>query len=108
MLCQLGAVLAEMPSDAAAAEALRSQPLEKLLEAGQLRSLQLCDEAKNDFRSAYRLTAPFATALFKELLKGFEAFCTQYDARFRAGDVKAVPVYPLLGELPQPADMMAL
>ena len=98
VFCQLDTVLLEMPDDAQAEEALRTQPLDKLLEAGQLRTLQLYEEAKADFRAAYRLTEPFATSFFKELLTGFEKFCTQFDARFRAFDTKVDYVYPLLGE----------
>ncbi|MBR6107354.1 MAG: hypothetical protein IKQ39_05025 [Oscillospiraceae bacterium] len=102
VFCQLDAVLLEMPDDAQAEEALRSQPLSALLEAGRLRTLQLYDAAKSDFRTAYRLTEPYATAFFKELLTGFELFCTKYDARFRAFDTKVEYVYPLLGGVQHP------
>lgn len=98
VFCQLDAVLLEMPDDAQAEAALRTQDPAALLEAGQLRTLQLYEAAKADFRAAYRLTEPFATSFFKELLTGFELFCTKYDARFRAFDTKVDRVYPLLCE----------
>ena len=98
VLCQLDTVLLDFHSDALAEAALREQAPEALLEAGQLRTMQLYAEAKEDFRAAYRLTEPYATAFFQELLTGFQLFCTKYDARFRAADTKVSYSYPLLGD----------
>ncbi|MCQ2407788.1 MAG: DUF6179 domain-containing protein [Oscillospiraceae bacterium] len=97
LFCQLDAVLLALGSDAAAEEALRSRALGELLEAGQLRSLQLYEEAKERFRKAYKLTKPVQTSFFHALLDGFSRFCTDYDARFRAADTKVEFSYPLLG-----------
>ena len=97
LFCQLDAVLLAPGSDAAAEEALRSKPLGELLEAGQLRSLQLYEEAKERFRKAYQLTKPVQTSFFHALLDDFSRFCTDYDARFRAADTKVEFSYPLLG-----------
>lgn len=98
VFCQLDAVLLEMHNDAAAEEALRSQPLTVLLEAGQIRSLQLYEEAKEHFRRAYLMTRPYHTSLYRSLLKDFEWFCTKYDARFRAAETKVQYSYPLLSD----------
>ena len=38
------------------------------------------------------------TSFFQALLKDFEAFCTRYDARFRAADTKVTFSYPLFGD----------
>lgn len=98
VLCQLDAVLLMMHSDAQAEQALRTAPLQNLLEQGQLMTLHLYEEAKEHFRQAYKLTKPVMTSFFAALLKDFEKFCTQYDARFRAGDTKVTFSYPLLSE----------
>ena len=98
VFCQLDAVLLELGSDALAEDALRTKPLSELLDAGMLLTLQRYEEAKEHFRQAYKLTAPVQTSFFHALLKDFEKFCTQYDARFRAADTKVTFSYPLLGE----------
>ncbi|HAG14712.1 MAG TPA: hypothetical protein DCG49_12760 [Ruminococcus sp.] len=100
VFCQLDVILLELHSDAAAEDALRSQPLSVLLDAGQLRSLQLYEEAKAHFRQAYLKMKPYQTTFFRGLLKDFEQFCTKYDARFRAVDTKVQFTYPLLAERP--------
>ncbi len=98
VFCQLDAVLLELGSDQLAEDALRTKPLSELLDAGMLLTLQRYEEAKERFRQAYKLTAPVQTSFFHALLKDFEAFCTRYDARFRAADTKVTFSYPLLGE----------
>lgn len=98
VFCQLDAVLLELGSDQLAEDALRTKPLAELLNAGMLLTLQRYEEAKDRFRQAYKLTAPVQTAFFHALLKDFEAFCTRYDARFRAADTKVTFSYPLLGD----------
>lgn len=98
VLCQLDTVLLMMHSDAQAEQALRTAPLQTLLEQGQLMTLHLYEEAKEHFRQGYKLTKPVMTSFFAALLKDFEKFCTQYDARFRAGDTKVTFSYPLLSE----------
>lgn len=98
VLCQLDTVLLMMQSDAQAEHALRTLPLPELLEKGQLVTLHLYEEAKDRFRQAYKLTKPVMISFFAALLKDFERFCTQYDARFRAGDTKTTFSYPLLSE----------
>ena len=98
VFCQLDAVLLELGSDPLAEEALRTKPLPELLDAGMLLTLRRYEEAKEHFRQAYKLTAPVQTSFFHALLKDFEKFCTQYDARFRAADTKVAFSYPLLGE----------
>lgn len=98
VFCQLDAVLLELGSDRLAEDALRTKPLAELLEAGMLLTLQRYEEAKERFRQAYKLTAPVQTSFFHALLKDFEAFCTRYDARFRAADTKVSFSYPLLGD----------
>lgn len=100
ILAQLDAVLLRFGDDARAAEALRTQPPEKLLNAGLQQMLTLYEEAKAAFRRAYPLTAPVQTAFFRGLLEGFAAFTTQYDARFNAADAAAYidHSYPLLGD----------
>ena len=98
VFCQLDAVLLELGSDRLAEDALRTKPLPELLNAGMLLTLQRYEEAKERFRQAYKLTAPVQTSFFHALLKDFEAFCTRYDARFRAADTKVAFSYPLLGD----------
>jgi len=100
VFCQLDAVLLELGSDSLALSALCNEDFNQLLEAGLLRTLQLYEQAKEDFRAAYRMTEPFATSFFKELLHSFENFCTKYDARFRAFDTKVEFVYPILDSMP--------
>lgn len=97
VFCQLDAVLLELHDDRLAEDALRTKPLAELLDAGMLLTLQRYEEAKDRFRQAYKLTAPVQTSFFHALLKDFEKFCTQYDARFRAADTKVAFSYPLLG-----------
>ena len=99
VLCQLDAALLLCGDDAAAEEALRSEPLAQLLETGQLRMLQCYENAKTYFRKAYQLTKPVQTSFFHALLADFEQFCTKYDARFRADDTKVRYTYPLIGGL---------
>lgn len=96
LFCQLDTLLLSMPSDAAAEEALRSESIAKLLEAGQIRTIQLYEESKERFRAAYQLTEPFHTSFYRGLLEGFEKYCTQYDARFRAADIQVEYIYPLM------------
>ena len=98
VFCQLDAVLLGMHSDQAAEAALRSQPLEVLLEAGQVCTMKLYEEAKDRFRQAYLLTKQYHTTLYRGLLKEFEWFCTKYDARFRAAETKVQYSYPLLSD----------
>ncbi|MCQ2416696.1 MAG: DUF6179 domain-containing protein [Oscillospiraceae bacterium] len=100
LFCQLDAALLEMHSDELAMEALRTQPLSRLLEAGLMRSLDLYTKAKEHFRHAYLRMKPFQTAFFSGLLPDFEKFCTQYDARFQSGDSEIGFTYPLFGEKP--------
>ena len=97
VFCQLDAVLLELHDDRLAEDALRTKPLAELLNAGMLLTLRRYEEAKERFRQAYRLTAPVQTSFFHALLRDFEKFCTQYDARFRAADTKVTFSYPLLG-----------
>ena len=94
---QLDAALLPMQSDAAALEALRSADIGTLLGTGQQHILAAYEQAKSAFRRAYRLTQPFETVFFRGLLDSFAAFCTQYDARFRADAVTLDEEYPLLG-----------
>ena len=97
ILHQLDAVLILSPDDAAATDALRSRPLKELLDAGQQRILALFAQAKEDFRAAYNLHEPFMTDLFRQLLKSFSSFITEYDARYHANAQIADRVYPLIG-----------
>ena len=98
VFCQLDAALLALQSDVLALEALRSRPIGELMEAGFYRILTLYDEAKADFRRAYELTKSVQTSFFRELLKGFARFTTEYDARFRAKDAQQYVdfCYPLL------------
>ena len=98
VFCQLDAVLLELGSDRLAEDALRTKPLSELLDAGMLLTLQRYEEAKEHFRQAYKVSAPVQTSFFHALLKDFEAFCTRYDARFRAADTKVTFSYPLFGD----------
>ena len=102
VFCQLDAVLLELHDDQLAEDALRTRPLAELLDAGMLLTLQRYEEAKDRFRQAYKLTAPVQTSFFHALLRDFEKFCTQYDARFRAADTKVAFTYPLLGNMQIP------
>ena len=97
-LCQLDAALLALGNDALAIEALRTESFAKLLDAGLCRMLTLYDEAKADFRRAYQLTEPVQTSFFRDLLKGFAQFSTEYDARFHAKDAEQYVdfCYPLL------------
>ena len=94
---QLDAALLALHSDALAADALRTQPPERLLDAGQTRIMQLYAQAKTDFRRAWTLTEPYATMFFRALLPQFSAFCTQYDVRFGHDRFSPPEDYPLLG-----------
>lgn len=98
VLYQLDAALLALPGDSAAEEALRTQPLDRLLEAGQMRILQCYDEAKARFREAYTLTAPYETVFFRGVLERFAYFCTEYDARFHPDAIAPESDYPLLGD----------
>lgn len=98
VLHQLDAALLSYGSDAAAEEALCTEDADALLAKGQTRILQCYEEAKERFRRAYQLTKPFATYFFRELLKSFAQFTTEYDARFRSDAVKVDEVYPLMAE----------
>ena len=93
---QLDAVLLALQSDASALEALRTKPLTELLDQGAAATMQAYEFAKEQFRYAYRLTKPVQTSFFHALLRDFELFCTQYDARFNAKDTKVTFSYPLL------------
>ena len=93
---QLDAALLTLESDAEALEALRTQPLTALLEQGAVLTISAYDFAKEHFRRAWKLTKPVQTSFFAALLKDFEQFCTQYDARFRAKDTHVSFSYPLL------------
>lgn len=93
---QLDAALLAERSDAGALDALRTGTLTELLEQGAIITLQAYETAKEQFRRAYRLTKPVQTSFFRALLKEFEQFCTQYDARFNAKDTKVTYSYPLL------------
>ena len=95
---QLDAALLPLRSDAAAVTALCSQPLDRLLQAGQTRILALYAQAKADFRRAYQLTEPFATMFFRSLLPQFADFTTKYDVRFQHDAFSPDGDYPLLGE----------
>lgn len=96
IFCQLDALLLSMLSDTAAEEALRSEPIPRLLEAGQILTIRIYEEAKERFREAYRLTEPFHTSFYRGLLDGFEKFCTNYDARYRAAEIQVEYLYPLM------------
>ena len=98
VFCQLDAALLALGNDALAIEALRTESFAKLLDAGLCRMLTLYDEAKADFRRAYQLTEPVQTSFFRDLLKGFAQFSTEYDARFHAKDAEQYVdfCYPLL------------
>lgn len=95
---QLDAALLALGSDSLAADALRTQAPERLLDAGQTRIMRLYEQAKTDFRRAWKLTEPFATSFFRALLPQFSAFCTQYDVRFGHDRFGPPEDYPLLGE----------
>lgn len=97
VLCQLDTLLLLQENDARAEELLRTMPPDELMEKGQLWTLRLYEAAKENFRTAYKLTKPVMTSFFSTLLPQFAAFCTDYDARFRAYDTKVTLSYPLLG-----------
>ncbi len=111
VFCQADAALLALHSDELAMEALRTHPIDKLMDAGLRRILELFNEAKEDFRLAYRLTAPVQTSFFRDLLKGFSLFATEYDARYRAKDALRYVdfCYPLMsGQMPEEDGIFAV
>lgn len=111
VFCQLDAALMMLGDDEMAADALCTLPFSVLLERGAQRIIALYEEAKADFRTAYSLTAFAQTSFFHDLLRGFERFTTEYDARFHAKDAEKYVdfCYPLLsGKMPDADGIFAV